>query len=258
MTVSFCNLNSYFSTYEWDWVICFSLWVIFIPFFKYKLFLSFTHFSIILLVLASSKLWSSLYIREILVLYLAYLANILNLSVIWCYMICQFLKVPSTPTYRPYYQECILLFYLPLPLFYCPLSLFTSFPHYQSMWYVPNYRSSLVPIFILVLCLQWNLLKSYYKLQCRSFLCHLFIWIKPSSGRLCFSIGFPCGSTGKESTCNLRDLSSIPALGRSPGEGKGYPLQYSGLGNSPIVHGITKSQTRLSDGYKNLWFTISS
>ena len=40
--------------------------------------------------------------------------------------------------------------------------------------------------------------------------------------------GFPCGSAGKESTCNVGDLDSIPGLGRSPGEGKGYPLQYSG------------------------------
>ena len=44
-------------------------------------------------------------------------------------------------------------------------------------------------------------------------------------------MGSPCGSVGKESTCNVGDLSSIPGLGRSPGEGKGYPLQYSGLEN---------------------------
>ena len=44
--------------------------------------------------------------------------------------------------------------------------------------------------------------------------------------------GFPCDSAGKESTCNVGDLGSIPGLGRSPGEGKGYPLQYSGLENS--------------------------
>ena len=62
-------------------------------------------------------------------------------------------------------------------------------------------------------------------------------------------MGFPCGSDGKESTCNARDLGSIPGLGRSPGEGKGYTLQYSGLENSMdcIVHGVPKSQTRLSD-----------
>ena len=62
-------------------------------------------------------------------------------------------------------------------------------------------------------------------------------------------LGFPCGSAGKESTCNAKDLDSIPGLGRSPEEGKGYPLQYSGLENSMdcIVHGVTKSQIRLSN-----------
>ena len=43
---------------------------------------------------------------------------------------------------------------------------------------------------------------------------------------------FPCGSVSKECTCNVGDLGSIPGLGRPPGEGKGYPLQYSGLENS--------------------------
>ena len=49
--------------------------------------------------------------------------------------------------------------------------------------------------------------------------------------------------------CNVGDVGSIPGLGRSPGEGKGYPLQYSGLENSVdySVHGVTKSQTQLSD-----------
>jgi len=56
-------------------------------------------------------------------------------------------------------------------------------------------------------------------------------------------IGFPCGSAGKESICSAGDLGSIPGLGRSPGEGKAYPLQYSGLKNSMNfkVHGVTKS-----------------
>ena len=49
---------------------------------------------------------------------------------------------------------------------------------------------------------------------------------------LSFLWGFPCGSAGKESACNAKDLGSIPGLGRSPGEEKGYPLQYSGLENS--------------------------
>ena len=63
-------------------------------------------------------------------------------------------------------------------------------------------------------------------------------------------MGFPGGSAGKESTCNAGDLGSIPGLGRSPGEGKGYPLQYSDLENSTdreawqaTVDGIAKSQT---------------
>ena len=59
----------------------------------------------------------------------------------------------------------------------------------------------------------------------------------------------PRGSGGKESTHNAGDLGSIPGLGRSPGEGKDYPLQYSSLENSMdcTVHGVAKSQTQLSD-----------
>ena len=49
---------------------------------------------------------------------------------------------------------------------------------------------------------------------------------------ICSHKGFLCVSAGKESACNAGDLGSIPGLGRSPGEGKGYPLQYSGLENS--------------------------
>ena len=62
-------------------------------------------------------------------------------------------------------------------------------------------------------------------------------------------LGFLCGSAGKESACNAGDLASIPGLGRSPGDGKGYPRQYSGLENSMdcIVHGVTKSWTQLSN-----------
>ena len=67
-------------------------------------------------------------------------------------------------------------------------------------------------------------------------------------------LDFPDGSDGKESACNVGDLGSIPGLGRSPGEGNAYPLQYSYLENSmdrgawrATVHGVTKSRTRLSD-----------
>ena len=66
-------------------------------------------------------------------------------------------------------------------------------------------------------------------------------------------MGFPGGSAGKESTCNVGDLGSISGLGRSPREENGYPLQYSGLENSmnrgawqATVHGVTKSWTWLS------------
>ena len=55
-----------------------------------------------------------------------------------------------------------------------------------------------------------------------------------------FHKGFPCGSAGKECACNEGDLGLIPGLGRPPGEGKGYPLQYSGLENS---YGVAKSFT---------------
>ena len=63
------------------------------------------------------------------------------------------------------------------------------------------------------------------------------------------SRGFPGGSAGLESAYNVGDLGSIPGLRRSPGEGKVYPLQYSSLENSLdcVVHGVTKSQTQLSD-----------
>ena len=58
-------------------------------------------------------------------------------------------------------------------------------------------------------------------------------------------MGFPDSSADKESTCNAGDLGSIPRLGRSLGEEKGYPLLYPGLENSIdcIVHGVTKSWT---------------
>ena len=62
-------------------------------------------------------------------------------------------------------------------------------------------------------------------------------------------MGFLGGSASKESTCSVGDLGLIPGLGRSPEEGKGYPLQYSGLENSKdyIVHGVAENGTQLSD-----------
>ena len=60
-------------------------------------------------------------------------------------------------------------------------------------------------------------------------------------------MGFPGGSAGKESTCNAGDLGSVPGLGRSPGEGNDYPLQYSGLENSKdcISMGLQSDTTEL-------------
>ena len=68
-------------------------------------------------------------------------------------------------------------------------------------------------------------------------------------------LGFPGGSAGKESACDAGDLGSIPGLGKSPAEGKGHLLQYSGLENSmgSIVHGVAKSQTRLSNFHLLPW-----
>ena len=77
-------------------------------------------------------------------------------------------------------------------------------------------------------------------------LCHMVVW------------GFPGGSDGKESACNAGDLGLIPGLGRSPGEGNSYPLQYSCLENSmdrgtwwATVHWVTNSQIWLNDEYSH-------
>ena len=89
----------------------------------------------------------------------------------------------------------------------------------------------------------WFLCESYSAVQ----LTNLPTW--PLLGSVLLASFFFGGSAGKESACNVGDPGSIPGLGRSPGEGKGCPLQCSGLENSlnSIVHGVTKSQTRLSD-----------
>ena len=68
-------------------------------------------------------------------------------------------------------------------------------------------------------------------------------------------MGFPYSSVGKESTCNVGDLGLIPRLGRSPGEGKGYPLQYSGLEKSMSYSPWDRKESdlteRLSLHFKN-------
>ena len=58
-------------------------------------------------------------------------------------------------------------------------------------------------------------------------------------------LGFPCGSADKESACNVGDPGSIPGLGRSPGEGECYPVQYSGLENSLSLEGYPPLPNRV-------------
>ena len=86
--------------------------------------------------------------------------------------------------------------------------------------------------------------------------CSLSIWF--SYFKVLFW-GFPGGSDGKASACNVGDLGLVPGLVRSPGEGKGYPLQYSALENSmdredlqAVVHGVTKGCIQLD------WATLTS
>ena len=71
-------------------------------------------------------------------------------------------------------------------------------------------------------------------------------------------LGFPGSSGGKESACNVGNQSLIPGLGRSPGEAKGYSLQYCALENSMdlIAHGVSKSRTQLSNFHIHFSFTF--
>ena len=129
------------------------------------------------------------------------------------------------------------------PIFCCPLLLLPSIFHSIRV-----FSSELAP------CISW---RKYWSFTVMPILysnhaCSEIHWI------FCLiilhsiaqeSMGFPDSSVGKESACNAGDLGLIPGLGRCPGEGKGYSLQYPGLENSLdcIVHWITKSQTRLSN-----------
>ena len=80
-----------------------------------------------------------------------------------------------------------------------------------------------------------------------------------------WTMGFPGSSDGKASACNVEDPSSVPGLGRSPGKGNGKPLQYSCLENSmdggawwATVHGVAKSQTRLSNFTATSWTMLTT
>ena len=85
------------------------------------------------------------------------------------------------------------------------------------------------------------------------YLLHVSSIVDKIIGLLHILLGFPSGSAGKQSACNAGDLGSIRRLGRSPGEGKGYPFQYFGLENSMdcIAHGVSRSWLQL----RNLHFT---
>ena len=70
-------------------------------------------------------------------------------------------------------------------------------------------------------------------------------------------LGFPCGSAGKESACHVGDLGSIPGLGRSPGEGKGSSLQYSGLREFHALYSPWGCKELDTTGRLSLWLWIS-
>ena len=88
------------------------------------------------------------------------------------------------------------------------------------------------PLYLYVFPLKLAVTASYLPSQ---FKYYIFRKAFPNHSCLCgiytYIWGFPGSSAGTESTCNSGDHGSIPGLGRSPGEGKGYPLQYSGLKN---------------------------
>ena len=102
---------------------------------------------------------------------------------------------------------------------------------------------------------EWCVKLSYQYYFYFSLYCSNFYFTKRWGFLFCFFffflviLCFPCSSAGKESACNAGDLSLIPELGRSLGELKGYPLQFSGLENSMdhVVHGVSKNQTWLND-----------
>ena len=110
--------------------------------------------------------------------------------------------------------------------------------HYRHISYQLSHQGSPTSVNKCCLLLQYRLYLPVLREIIESLKRVLF---QQAQKQICQTWGdcFPDSSVGKESACNVGDLGSNPGLGRSPGEGKGYPLQYSGLEN-------TKSQTRLS------------
>ena len=114
--------------------------------------------------------------------------------------------------------------------------------------------NSLISLFFNRKRISKTLTLKYYLSSFRSSISTFSLWIFnkliasaicPSSQLFLIYRGFPGCSAGKESTCNAGDLGSIPGLGRSPGEGTGYPLQYSGLKNFMdfIILGVAELDT---------------
>ena len=131
-------------------------------------------------------------------------------------------------------------------------------------WILPNMENFILEFWFVfpILCKKFNLMLLIFKshvgmtsASCRDEMLSLSPFLNLYNG-------FPCDSAGKESTCNVGDLGSIPGLGRSPGEVKGCPFQYSSLDNSmdSIAQGVAKSLTRLSDflfHFPSIQFTTS-
>ena len=148
---------------------------------------------------------------------------------------------------------------------------------FSNLFQFSVWNTGIVTTVIFQLChsRKWNFYKWYHggkQCCCNVSLINktsLLYWKKKRSWlRECLPIskylelcgGFPDSSVGKESSCNAGDLGSIPGLERSPGEGKGYPLWYSGLENSMdcIIHGVTKSWTRLRDFQWSMWRSLEN
>ena len=142
------------------------------------------------------------------------------------------------------------------------VSLYSIFNHLKIIkyFYMSHFTSTIIslwnqwheftfPYLLLFLSNVHLLFKSHEFLTDNNFRNKSFNYLnfEPYEILINMTLGFPCGSAGKESACNVGDLGSIPGLGRLPEEGKGYPLQYSGLENSMDcrVHGVTKSWTQL-------------
>ena len=117
------------------------------------------------------------------------------------------------------------------------------------MWFIPGIKRTWLGI---LAWLSWASPLVSFKI--------VYLFIFGCAGFLLLHLGFPWASLVVQLVKNLpaMDLGSIPGLGRSPEEGKGYPLQYPGLENSVecIVHGVTKSQRRISNFHFHFWLSL--